>query len=334
MQRFVLAVMAALLWLATPAASNAQRVALVLGNGAYQAVPQLSNPGRDADELAQTLRGLGFQIRVVRDATRARFEAALQQSSQDATGAEVAAVLRAMQGARARLLFLDACRDNPFAATLRSVAGTRSVAIGLGRIETADLGTLVAFATAPGTVAADGAGRNSPFAAALTRHLAEPGLDIRQVMTRVRRSVVQQTGGQQVPWDNSSLVTDLVLRAPAAPGPPPEPRRQDTRAPAAAGRFDGVWSARLECPASTDGARNYTVTLPVTVRDNVLRAGVGTQGMPAWLLWEGGIEPNGSAGLRANGLTGNPAITVGRVQPGTPYTYQIVAQFKGPRGTG
>ncbi|WP_270938477.1 caspase family protein, partial [Falsiroseomonas oryzae] len=258
------------------------RVALVVGNGAYQAVPRLANPTRDAEDVAQALRGLGFRVQLLRDATRASLEAALQQFSRDATGAEVAAfffaghgievqgenllipvdarlttltdtdfqtvkvasVLRAMQGAQARLLFLDACRDNPFAVTLRSVAGTRSVSRGLGRIETADLGTLVAFATAPGTVAADGTGRNSPFSAALVRHLGEPGLDVRQVMTRVRRSVVQATGGQQVPWDNSSLVADVVLRPAGAGAPAPAPAAStavQAAAPAAVPGGAGQW---------------------------------------------------------------------------------------------
>ena len=243
-----IAIVAALLVAALPAA--AQRVALVVGNGAYQAVPRLANPPRDAEEVSKALRALGFRVQFLRDANRAAMEGALRQFGRDAAGAEiatfffaghgmevrgenllipvearlstltdldtqtlpVAGVMRAMQGAQARLIFLDACRDNPFAATLQMPGGTRSLARGLGRIETADLGTLVAFATAPGTVAADGDGRNSPFAAALVRHLPEPGLDIRQIMTRVRRTVVDETAGRQVPWDNSSLVADLVLR--------------------------------------------------------------------------------------------------------------------------
>jgi hypothetical protein len=92
-------------------------------------------------------------------------------------------------------------------------------------VDQVDLGTLIAFSTAPGAVALDGDGRNSPFTEALVRHLATPGLEIRQLMTRVRRSVVEATGGQQVPWDNSSLITEVVLRpgggrAPAAPAEP------------------------------------------------------------------------------------------------------------------
>jgi hypothetical protein len=237
-------------------AQTGQRVALVIGNGAYREVPRLANSFRDASDVADALRGLGFRVQLVRDATRPAFEAALQRFARDGAGAEIAlfffaghgieargenhlipvearlmdiadidfetvglpAVLRAMQGAAARLVFLDACRDNPFTPRIRGLGASRSVARGLARVEAADLGTLIAFATAPGTVAADGAGANSPFTAALKRHLAEPGLDVRQVMTRVRRSVVEATGGSQVPWDNSSLVTDVVLRPPNGMG--------------------------------------------------------------------------------------------------------------------
>ncbi|MBW8270689.1 caspase family protein, partial [Caldovatus aquaticus] len=242
----------ALILLRPGAAARAQqeRIALVIGNGAYRTVPRLANPGRDAQGMAEILRGIGFRVDLVRDATRAQQEEALRRFGRAADGAEIALffyaghgiqvggenylmpvdarvadardidyelvalplVTRAMERARVRILILDACRDNPLAAQVRGLSGTRSVGRGLARIEQVDLGTLVAFATSPGAVALDGSGGNSPFTAALLRHLPTPGLEIRQVMTRVRASVVQQTGGQQIPWDNSSLVTEVVLR--------------------------------------------------------------------------------------------------------------------------
>jgi hypothetical protein len=264
-----LALVLAALALSVPAAvawAQQGRVALVLGNGAYRSVPRLANPGQDAQGMAQTLRGIGFQVELVRDATRAQIEEALRRFGRAADGAEIALffyaghgmqvggenylmpvdarvadardidyelialplVTRAMERARVRILILDACRDNPLAAQIRGLSGTRSVGRGLARIEQVDLGTLVAFATSPGAVALDGAGRNSPFTAALLQHLPTPGLEIRQVMTRVRASVVQETGGQQIPWDNSSLITEVVLRPGAggtvAAAPPPAPR--------------------------------------------------------------------------------------------------------------
>ena len=88
--------------------------------------------------------------------------------------------------------------------------GTRSVAIGRGlaKFETG-LGTLVSFATQPGNVALDGQGRNSPFTAGLLKHIGTPDLDIAILMRRVRREVIRETKGQQVPWTNSSM-TEII----------------------------------------------------------------------------------------------------------------------------
>ncbi|WP_431281565.1 caspase family protein [Humitalea sp. 24SJ18S-53] len=288
MRRVLLVLLLAMIALPTNA-QTARRVALVVGNGAYQAVPRLPNPGRDAQDVARVLRSLDFSVQILEHADRPTVEAALQRFSRAAAGAEIAAfffaghgieargenflipvearlgsvndldfqaiavtsVLRAMQGAQARLLFLDACRDNPFAVNMQGLSGSRSLARGLARVETADLGTLIAFATAPGTVAADGNERNSPFTTALVRHLAEPGLDIRQIMTRVRRSVVEATGGRQVPWDNSSLVSDVVLRAhqggQQAPAPTTQPAVLPTLRPpgTAAGRDNWAVARRV-----------------------------------------------------------------------------------------
>jgi uncharacterized caspase-like protein len=89
-----------------------------------------------------------------------------------------------------RVVLLDACRDNPLARTLaRGMGAARSAAVGQGLAQVqAGVGTLIAYATAPGSVALDGAGRNSPFTAALLDHVATPGLEVRQVLGRVRAS--------------------------------------------------------------------------------------------------------------------------------------------------
>jgi len=265
---FRIAALALALALPAWAAAAQQRVALVIGNGAYRAVPRLANPSADATAVAAALRAAGFATELVRDAGKAEMEGALRRFGAQADGAELAVfyfaghgiqigganhllpvdarlahardvdyelvdvplVLRAMQGARARIVILDACRDNPLAAQARGFSGTRSVGRGLARVDTVDLGTLIAFSTSPGAVALDGTGRNSPFTEALVQHMATPGLEVRQLMTRVRRSVVEATGGQQVPWDNSSLITEVVLRpgrgpagAAVALAPPPAP---------------------------------------------------------------------------------------------------------------
>jgi uncharacterized caspase-like protein len=105
-----------------------------------------------------------------------------------------------------RLVLLDACRDNPLAKVLkRSIGASRSTAVGEGLAEVrAAAGTLIAYATAPGQVALDGEGEHSPFTAALLEHIDTPGLEVRQVLGRVRGAVLDVTGDRQVPWDSSS----------------------------------------------------------------------------------------------------------------------------------
>lgn len=232
----------ALVLLPAPAAM-AQRVALVVGVSAYRNVPPLANTANDAQDLAGALQRLGFQTDLVQDPDRGQLEQAVRRLGQAARGAEAALfffaghaleaggrnwllpatadiaserdlrfealdmdiVTEQLDGvARLMLLMLDACRDNPF--RLRLATGSRSATIGagLGRVQAA-VGTLVAFSTAPGTVAADGAGRNSPFTAALLRRIETPGIELRQMLAEVRRDVREATGGRQVPWEHSAL---------------------------------------------------------------------------------------------------------------------------------
>jgi tetratricopeptide (TPR) repeat protein len=120
---------------------------------------------------------------------------------------------------RTNILILDACRNNPMAPKLASAGPARDIEVGsglaapatLGAGSTLGAGTLIAFATAPGQVALDGEGANSPFSAALTRHIGTPGLEVQQMLTRVRAEVVAATKGKQVPWSNSSLLGDVYL---------------------------------------------------------------------------------------------------------------------------
>jgi hypothetical protein len=115
---------------------------------------------------------------------------------------------------RTNIIILDACRNNPFAQTFASRYGAgRSVTVQPGLAGYANLGAgmLIAFSTAPGAVALDGAGANSPFTEALARHLRTPGLEVRQMLTRVRADVANGTSGKQIPWDNSALLGDVYL---------------------------------------------------------------------------------------------------------------------------
>jgi len=126
---------------------------------------------------------------------------------------DISTVLAQMEAEkRVNLIFLDACRDNPFTRSLARSLGTRSATVGRGlaRVQSA-IGTLIAYATQPDNVAFDGESRNSPFTAALLRHISSPGLDIGLIMRRVRAEVIAITREKQVPWDHSSLVGEVVL---------------------------------------------------------------------------------------------------------------------------
>ncbi|MGX5734115.1 caspase family protein [Bosea thiooxidans] len=169
-------------------------------------------------------------------------------------------------GARSKIAILDACRDNPFVTqeTSRGLAlqivdgandGVRSEA-GLARVDSGS-GTFVAFATSPGSTATDGTGPNSPFTAALLREAREPGLPIEQVFRRIRLAVYDTTNGVQIPWDTSSLITDVIFfqrsagAAPAQPTPGtfslaarPTPQTLRSMSPADAYRAAIAWDRR------------------------------------------------------------------------------------------
>jgi tetratricopeptide (TPR) repeat protein len=119
---------------------------------------------------------------------------------------------------RTNILIFDACRNNPMAERVASAGSSRSIEAGglappsaPAAGTTLGAGTLIAFATAPGQVALDGEGANSPFSAALSRHIGTPGLEVQQMLTRVRAEVVAATKGKQVPWANSSLLGEVYL---------------------------------------------------------------------------------------------------------------------------
>jgi tetratricopeptide (TPR) repeat protein len=120
---------------------------------------------------------------------------------------------------RTNILILDACRNNPMAPKVASAGADRAIEAGSGLAApttpgagaTLGAGTLIAFATAPGQVALDGEGANSPFSAALSRHIGTSGIEVQQMLTRVRAEVVAATKSKQVPWSNSSLLGEVYL---------------------------------------------------------------------------------------------------------------------------
>ena len=244
--------------LAAPAPA-AQRVALVVGNAAYEHTVPLSNPRNDATDVARALRSLDFEVIEGLDLDKRGFETKLRAFARAARGAEATLFFYAGHGLQVEgrnylvptdakladevdlrldafeleaflgpmrsttnLVFLDACRDNPLANNLaRSMGPTRSAAVGrgLGRVETGS-GTLIAYATQPGNVADDGEGRNSPFTEALLAHIATPGLGVDALLARVTDDVMRGTGERQQPWRHSSLRKPFYfVRAPALAAP-------------------------------------------------------------------------------------------------------------------
>jgi hypothetical protein len=121
------------------------------------------------------------------------------------------------------IVFLDACRDNPFTRNLARTMGTRSTNIGRGlaQVQTG-VGTFIAYSTQPGNVASDGAGRNSPFAASLKRHMTDHGRNLTTIMIDVRKDVLEETQGRQVPWDHSALTQDFYFDLAFATGSLPK----------------------------------------------------------------------------------------------------------------
>lgn len=225
-----------------------QRVALVIGNSAYKASP-LKNPANDATDMAAALKELGFKVTLRTDASQRQMKQALREFAQDLRrggvglfyfaghgvqskgrnflipiGANVETeaeledesvdanlVLSYMDEAqnRVNIVVLDACRNNPFARSFRSASR------GLAQMDAAK-GSFVAFATAPGSVAADGDGRNGVYTEHLLASLKQPDGDIDKVFRRVAADVSTVTGGKQVPWVASSLTGDFYFRTPAA----------------------------------------------------------------------------------------------------------------------
>ncbi|MBX2854917.1 MAG: SUMF1/EgtB/PvdO family nonheme iron enzyme [Rhodobacteraceae bacterium] len=247
---------AALLILHSAAALAETRVALVVGNNAYRHVGSLRNPINDAQDISETLRGLGFKVFTLTDQTEAAFLTAFDAFEAELDNADAAffyysghgveiegrnyvvavdaqvggsaqgfvqidSLLERMRAkSKVSVALLDACRDNPMAGVSFDLAGVGQVKAGRGlqpvglleQNQAASSGLLIGFAAAPGRVAEDGQGDNSPYAAALLRNLPRAGVSIENAIKQANREVGEITQGRQVPWINSSLTRDYHLR--------------------------------------------------------------------------------------------------------------------------
>ncbi|WP_435627051.1 SUMF1/EgtB/PvdO family nonheme iron enzyme [Candidatus Ferrigenium straubiae] len=217
-------------------AGEQRRVALVIGNAAYQGITALKNPLNDAKDISDTLNKLGFEVIEVTNATQREMNLAIasfgQKLSTDTAAlffyaghglqvkgknylvpvdaqinseAEVRAVtvdmdtvMDQLAASTMSIVILDACRNNPFERSFRKMGG------GLAQMD-APKGSFIAYATSPGKTAADGDGRNGLFTQELLKQINEPGLELGMLMRKVRASVATRSGDAQMPWDSSSM---------------------------------------------------------------------------------------------------------------------------------
>lgn len=253
-------------------AGSASRIALVIGNAAYPGVAALKNPANDARDIAARLGVLGFEVILRTDVRQKEMLRALtefgeslqagtealffyaghgmqvrgknylipvdaeirSESSVSSEAVDVDQLLDKLSPARLSMVILDACRNNPFERRFRG--GGR----GLAQIN-APTGTLIAYATAPGKVAADGEGRNGLYTSELLAAMDVPGIKIEDVFKRVRANVVRKSGEAQTPWESSSLTGDFFFR-PGESGTAPAP-------------------ATATVPAGTDSATGSAIEL-------------------------------------------------------------------------
>ena len=229
---------------AKQSAGSTSRYALVIGNSHYKNAP-LKNPVNDATDMAQLLTGLGFQVTLLLDTTQKETITHIRNFTQTLTrtkgiglfyyaghgmqikgknyliptdanieeeyqityeGIDVGRVLEGMELAenRTNIVILDACRNNPFTRSFRSTNK------GLAQMD-APSGTLIAYATAPGSVAAEGYGRNGLYTKHLLKEMSTPNLPIESALKRVRANVMAETNKKQVPWESSSLVGEFYF---------------------------------------------------------------------------------------------------------------------------
>jgi hypothetical protein len=389
------------------------RIALLIGNSTYREAP-LRNPVNDVRAMAKTLRELGFTVLAHENANKSTMERAIldfgrrltaggvgffyyaghglqvrgrnflipvdaeidSEATTRIAGVDVDLLLEQTAEARNRVnvVILDACRNNPFERRLRGASR------GLSAVDAAR-GTLIAYATAPGSVAADGSGSNGLYTEELLKALRVPGLKVEEVFKRVRAGVTDRSNGAQTPWESSSLTGDLVFnftvnvitpnstgtganatvdreamfwasikdsndaavfeaylkQYPAGDFALLARRRIETLAtPVTSSRltqFDGTWATTVDCEA-VDTAAAYSIRLFVGVKDGVLSGNYGIAGQPGFLTLDGNIQIDGSAGILANGITGDPKYNLNQSARGAPYSYRASAHFDATRGTG
>ncbi len=293
---------------AVVAVAAPKRVALVIGNSAYQFTSPLLNPANDARLIAEKLRATGFEVLEHtnlghQDMRRAfaNYTSRIEQYGRDTVGlifyaghglqvngqnyimpvdariakeadVEVDAInastlMRsiALSGNKLNVIILDACRNNPYRAKFRSAAR------GLARMD-APVGSLVAFSTAPGMVAADGSGANSPYSQSLAKAITTPGLKIEDMFKRVRNDVYTQTKGAQVPWESSSIFRDFYFAQPPTAAPA-------ATAPAGAANDAGKVWVTIQTTTSTAVLNAFIAQFPKSIYATFAKARLNELGV-------------------------------------------------------
>jgi formylglycine-generating enzyme required for sulfatase activity len=261
-----------------------QRVALVVGNSGYRNAGELVNPRNDATDMHAALQKVGFHVISGVDLDKAAFDRKLREFATALAGAEVGVFFYAGHGLQVagrnylvpvdaqlstsdaldfemvqlevvqrimerntatNLIFLDACRNNPFTRNLARAMGTRSAEIGRGLAAMeSGVGTLISFSTQPGNVALDGSGRNSPFTGALARRIVVASDDLSALLIDVRNDVRKETQNKQIPWEHSALTARFYFHAKGDPIPAAPQANAPTQVAAAASaappRCDGI----------------------------------------------------------------------------------------------
>jgi len=245
----------ALLLGSSPASAASERVALVVGNGAYRHTTAIERAKPDAQALAAALTSAGFEVSAAEDLDRASMERVLRDFVRKAEGAKVVLLFYAGHGlqvdgrnhlvpidaklnavadlntetlklddilesvrdaSRANIVILDACRDNPLARGLAGrpdAAKVGAILPGLGAFPPAGAGMVIAYSSAPGAAAPYEDCSDSAFSRSLVKHITVLGLEVRQMLTRVRADVAASTRNRQLPWDSSSLLGEIYLAA-------------------------------------------------------------------------------------------------------------------------
>lgn len=282
MWRFGLSILMVLFFAISATAAD-RRVALVIGNSAYQHTSPLTNPHNDAADVSAALKHHGFEVVEGFDLDKAGMDnkvRAFAEALQGATvglffyaghGLQVAGqnylmpidaklstaaaldwemvrldiVHRSMERATStNILFVDACRNNPLARNLARALGTRSAEIGRGLAPVeSGVGTLVSFSTQPGNVALDGSGRNSPFAAALTRRVLAADGDLGDMLIAVRNDVIKETDSRQVPWEHSAMTGKFYFRNGTPPDASSGGRGHEAASAAQVSEAERAWTA-------------------------------------------------------------------------------------------